>query len=812
MSEIYIYPPNCDDYTTIGLCGALMPTEAIFEEVGNGLSELTITHPLDRLGKYKTIQNDCVLSVEVPVRTTPEIDNGQYVTSVETYTVKASAATADRYIYNAATKGKKLKLISPRTKVTVVQKPVTGTRWKVKTATASGYMEAAALDVSTKETTTIPATADGIEAAVPAWRQRLQLFRIYLVEWSSDGNVRARARHISYDLIYDITLYQQTGAYTLQQALDGLMAQGVSKLPYYLYTNIRGTHTGALYRDQDPITAILDPEEGLAAKWNAKVVRDNNEVYLLDRAGMDRGVYIEYANNLTGVTMSADQSTICTRLRPIGENKDGTKLYLDTSLFPQGCVDSPLKDNYPIDRVLTITVNEAKVTKDVSVAVARTRMLEAARAEFEKGIDKPTISVAVEFALLGDTERYKQYRNLTGVYLYDTVHVYYPQLGIDIDVDVVRQRWDCLNDRMISIELGKLQAMTSSVSAWQISGGITGAKILEGSVGGGKISADAVAARHIQADSINAEKIQAGAVTAEKINAEEIKAGAGSFTELQAAIAEISAAYIEKLTAGDIESDRLAAAMARFGVITAGNAYFDEATVRHLISSALQVENAVGGKVTISNLAVDYASIVTAYVGNLCIKASDGNFYRLDVNAVGEIAPVLQSVTEAEEIAGQTASGAPIIETEMNVSDLSASNIRAAYALVNRIDAARIDVDTLSARQAFINVLQTADLVSNTTLNAYLTTHDTQIDDLGAWRDNITRWIHFDDDGLTQGKEGSIYSTLIDEKGFHIKKDGAINYVGSFDTEGLATDGVTIGRIKAKKTSKGGWAWQEVST
>lgn len=320
------------------------------------------------------------------------------------------------------------------------------------------------------------------------------------------------------------------------------------------------------------------------------------------------------------------------------------------------------------------------------------------------------------------------------------------------------------------------------------------------------LKAQQISATDITTDNLTAMTAEIISATIRKLTAETIKTD-----ELYAALADITALKVESLTADSITTDKLAAALAAFTVVTAGTANFDKATVKHLIASALNVEEAVGGKVTISNLAVDYASIVSAYVGNLVIKASDGSYYRLDISENGEISPVPIEVSEAEEINGQMSNGAPIIESDMVVSDLSATDIRSTYALINRIDAARIDVDTLSARQAFINVLQTADLVSNTTLNAYLVNHDTEIDDLGAWRDSISRWIRFNEDGLTQGKEGSIYSTLIDEKGFHIRKEGSVDYVGSFDTGGLTTDGIRMGIIKAKKTSRGGWAWQEVT-
>lgn len=808
MAEVYVYPGDCEDYTTIGLCGALTPTAVTFEEVLNGISEITLVHPLDRLGKYKYLVPDNVLTCEVPVRTTPEItEAGRIVTRVTTYTVKSTATVSERYIYDSAKKGRKMRLIDAGTQVTVVNAPVSG-RWKVKAGKYSGYMEPSALDISTAETVTLPDTAAGIEAVAPAWKIRLQLFRIYSVEGNSEGHVTAKARHISYDMMYNITSWDYDGEYTLQGALNELKAHACDDLPFYFYTNIDGRRTGAHWADNDPITAILNPDAGMCKVWGAHLVRDNNELFLLDNAGIDRGVTLEYCNNITGVTMSTDMASMCTRIRPIGENKDGSKLYLDESLYPGGCVDSPLKDTYAVSRMMILTVDDAKVDGDVTVDIARARMIQAANAKFDEGVDKPSISVSVQFAFLGDTARYASFKALGGVFLADTVNVYYPPLDINVTVSVSRIMWDVLRERMISAELGDLQALAPSVSGWQISGGITGGKVVSGSIGAGQLAGDAISSRHIQAESINADKIQAGAVTAEKINAAELKAQGAQIDDLKAAFAEINAAYIEKLNAGSISADRLAAAMAQFEVIAAGSADFDRATIKHLVSSALNIQDAVGDKVFISNLMVDYANMVNAYVGNLCIKAADGYFYKLNVNPDGTVSAERTTATEAEQAAGQKTTGEPIIETSLTVSDLSATSLKAVYALVNKLDAARIDVGTLTAGTAFVNYLRTADIAANRSIQFALAA----IDENSGSLSEIRRYMTFSDSGLVQRVPDSSYYTRVTNSGFDVMFDKQASPVVSVNADdGLAADRILMGNITCRKTSAGGWVWQAIN-
>ena len=207
----------------------------------------------------------------------------------------------------------------------------------------------------------------------------------------------------------------------------------------------------------------------------------------------------------------------------------------------------------------------------------------------------------------------------------------------------------------------------------------------------------------LRVGSVTTEKLAAGCVTAEKLSA-----GAIDTVALEAVTAKI-----ESLTAGDISTDRLAAALAAFTVVTAGTASFDRATVAHLVAQALNLSFGTAGDVFIENLKVAYAQMVSAAIGNLCIKASDGNYYAIDVSADGSVTATRASLSVEEIAAGQTDAGRVILETSLTAQSLNTANLLATYALVNRIDAARIDVDTLWAREAFISHLHTADISSN---------------------------------------------------------------------------------------------------
>ena len=128
MSDIYVFSPadENNDYSTMGLVGALCPTSCKFEETANGESVLTLSHPLDSYGKYQALTDGNILVASVPVRTTPEIENGAVVTTVWKYKVKNLSlltSKAQRTLYKKQTGSGAIKVMNTGDEVTVVLKP-----------------------------------------------------------------------------------------------------------------------------------------------------------------------------------------------------------------------------------------------------------------------------------------------------------------------------------------------------------------------------------------------------------------------------------------------------------------------------------------------------------------------------------------------------------------------------------------------------------------------------------------------------------------------------------------------------------------
>ena len=729
MSDIYVYSANCDDFTNFGLVGALTPTSCIFEEVANGLSEITLEHPIDALGRYKQLVTNNLLMVEVPVRTTPEIEGNNIVTSVEKWTVSKTASKANRTMYKKRTGNTKIKVLSGGSSVTMVKNYADG-RCKIKCKYGTGFVEKDGLEDRVE--IQIADNSQSIESVEPAWTVKPQIFRIYSVE-KGLANVTVMARHISYDLMYNLTIYKNKGAVACAAALDGIMGNCVAEHDFAAYTNLMTARTGIDWTRTNPIDALLNPENGLTTRYGASLVRDNWELYVLHDPGLNRGVTVEYGKNMTGITYTESFESVVTRIIPVGETKDGNPLILsgDTPW-----VDSPKINDYPIVYAQKLICSNCKVGEDVdSNSKAYAEMKKQANAVFENGGDLPTVEMSVEFVNLGDTAEYDQFKDLERLFLWDYVLVKHKLHNINVTARIVSIRWNCLLERMETMEIGSVgkTLANSGITSWQIPAGISGAKIADGTIGNAAFMPDIISARHLQADSVNADALQAESVTADKIaagavNAKHIAAGSitadmidtekleanvvdaviGEFdkvtvdSDLYASFAHIIELAAQSINAGSVTTDKLAAALAEVISLQAKTGDFDLATVQNLLSEALILQQGQAGSMMITNLAVTSANLLNATIGELVLKGSDGQYYRVYVGADGTIHTEVVTVSEGEIDAGQTTTGRQIVDTMANIGSLNAQNIKVQSAIIDTIVTTALDAGKITASEALI--------------------------------------------------------------------------------------------------------------
>ena len=726
-----VYPANCTDFSNNGM-GIISPSSAIVKETLNGSYELEIVHPYDANGKWQRLVEGYIVRTPVPAAMTPQVKLApQTSTSGMVYRVSTNRDPL-RLRSGTGTKYKILGKYKKGTQVIVLAK--TTSSWYEVTCPDGkhGYMSASYLTY----VKTLPAPEQAAAEVVEARQLRDQPFRIYRVVPELD-KVTAYARHVFYDLLDNMIRKLEpgspdTGATVVQSLSEGCL----SEHPFTFYSDLTSTAEEVSFENKNPVDCLLG-SDGIIEKYGGELQRDWFDVFIVDRIGSDTNIEIRQGKNLTGIKYDVDMTDVTTRIMPTGQDKDGKVLYL-----PEIYVDSPLVESYPSPKWMHLDVSGAKeVTKGKSSekkskSQCYTEMRQAAQDEFNKGCDLPTVTLTVEFIDVTETEEYKQYTFLQSIFLGDAVRVVARGIGVSVAMRMTEYSYDCLTRKYTKMTLGSVSDTLSGsvITSRQLpSGIITGSKLALGSVGIGQLQDGAVGESQIQEAAIGNAHIQNAAIGAANIQTAAIEfahIAAATINSLNAGALEATTAKIASLKASDIQTDSLAAALAAFTVITCGTATFDAATIRHLVAQSMNLEYGAAGQVFIQNLAVEYAQMIGASIGNLCIKASNGQYYIIDVDGSGNVTATLTMVTEQEIDAGQTEAGRVILETSITASDLNTGNLLATFALVNQIDAARIDVDQLFARQAFIDQLNTSVIQSQDFIQLVVGQVDDTVDDV----------------------------------------------------------------------------------
>ena len=575
----------------------------------------------------------------------------------------------------------------------------------------TGYVQKSVLDELNVSTVQIPANFAGLEAIDVPTRLMDQLFEIYNVDEQNEY-VEISARHIFYRNLKNFTLWKpdEDTSYTAAAVMRNVMSNAIVESDFDVASDCTDTKPGKDfdYERKNLVECFLDPENGICAKFGLSLIRDNSFFYCLKNVGYDRGYLVQSGKNLIGVDRIEDLDGVATYVAAYGKDAKGGIVWLDHE--GKRYIKSQYADTYA-DPMVEIYETDLQIGKDgVTAQNIQAKLLEAAQKRFsEDEIDKPEVTMTIEFISLGDTEEYSQYRGLDKVYLYDILTIRDAKRGYNYSAQVIGVEHDILTGRLNSVTIGSIKNADAKrkIATWQVPE-IDGTNIRLLSIQAGVFAPGAIGEDDLQEHIIKYAHFASATIDA--LNAETIEA-------VKAQIETIIAGHI---TAESIKASAIAAINATLGTATIedgyiNNAYVNFARLKAATAESLIARDAVTDRYFIDKLQVRNLQSVEATVGELVVKASNGNYYKLDVGSDGSLSSTRVYPTAAAIAEGKYGNGA-IIETDLTVADLSASNIKGINALIDKLTASRIDVDELFARSAFIGKLNTTDISSNTYL------------------------------------------------------------------------------------------------
>lgn len=272
-----------------------------------------------------------------------------------------------------------------------------------------------------------------------------QPFRIWNVQKSTEGNIKILAKHIFFDLEKNFLLDTAPTNTNAQGALNWILEHAEHPTLFDASGDC-DTITTARYVRMDPIKAIYSADNALLKRFGGELEFDVYRITIHKKRGSNNGLTIIHRKNLSGAELQVDFSTVATRILPQGKNG---------LLLPEKFVDSPLLNNYfaPLYKKEEFEIG---VDEEITEEEAIEQLRDAAKALFDKEIDRPTISLAVDFIELSKTEEYKNYSSLETAHLGDTVTVILKQLNLNYETRIVKTVYDCLQRRIVELELGSV--------------------------------------------------------------------------------------------------------------------------------------------------------------------------------------------------------------------------------------------------------------------------------------------------------------------------------------------------------------------
>ena len=782
---ICVYASGCTDFSNNGL-GPVSPQSCIVTETLNGEWELTLVHPIDKLGKWQRLVEGNILRAPVPAGMTPQVNLVSQSAGYDIYKITTKRDPL-RLRSGTGTKYKILGKYKKGTEVILLNK-TSDTWYEVSCPDGRhGYMSAEYLTFVRSTGTPAQATGEVIEAR----QLRDQPFRIYRVVPELD-KITVYARHVFYDLLDNmIKKIEPSSSMAGATVAQNISSNCLSEHDFTFYSDLTTTAENMLIENVNPIEALLG-EGGLTDKYGAELARDWFDVFLVERVGSDTDVQIREGKNLTGISYDVDETDVTTRIMPTGEDADGNILYL-----PELYIDSPNIGAYIHPKWIHLPVSEAREVTDgdekKSKSQCYTDMRKAVQAEYDAGCDLPSVTLKVDFVNLTDAEEYRQYAALTNIFLGDSVRVVARRIGVEVSMRMTQYSYDCLTRKYTSVTLGTVADTLegSAISARQLaSGSITGAKLAINSVGAGQLQSGSVGSLQIKAAAIQSAHIQTAAITRahiaealiETLNVNALNAvaakiqelAAGSITtdELYTSIAMIATAQLTtaniinaniewaqieslaadiatiskaQITSANIDEANidwaaittLSAAVASMVKADIETADIDWSHIKDLATDTAIITQGTAGELYIAKLAVTEANLVSLTVGELMVKGEDGRFYAISVDADGNITSTLKQVSN-DDVADASIHGSEkIIEGSITAGTLNVQEIFGDNATICNLIAANLDVDTLFAREATINAINAMDITSNTYLKLMVSSKADQsaVDALGERMD-----------------------------------------------------------------------------
>lgn len=292
-------------------------------------------------------------------------------------------------------------------------------------------------------------TYQRIILAKPEPTKAAQPFYIYRITAPMSGVVKVYAKHVCYKL--DGCPVRPFTASTAPEAMEKLKSNAMTEHPFTFETDV-GRNGSFELKTPAATWSILGGQEGsILDIFHGEYEFDGYTVRLLTRRGADRGVNLRYGKNLQTLEQDANCAGCYTGVVPYWvSTQTGAAVYAEPVLA---------EGEFGYSRILPVDF-----TNDFDSKPTTAQLTERA-AEYIKDNDigVPNVSLKVKFVPLEQTEELKHLALLERVEFGDTVHVYFPELAIDVAARIAETIYDCLRGKYKEVFIGQVKQSLSDL-------------------------------------------------------------------------------------------------------------------------------------------------------------------------------------------------------------------------------------------------------------------------------------------------------------------------------------------------------------
>lgn len=268
--------------------------------------------------------------------------------------------------------------------------------------------------------------------------QGAQAFRIREIE-KNKKRLEVKAWHVFYDADNYLIADSYAVNMSCAQALEHFNAATDTTSPFSTFSDVTAVKSFRCVRKSftECIATVLE-------RWGGHLVRDNWAIKILQSAGHDNGITIEYKKNLEELTASYNWADVVTKLMPVG--KDGI-------LLNEKYVYSSVQYDIPYTKAISFEqdINAEDYANDAAYKAAVRADLKKQATAYVNQYCYPNVN----YSLKGRPEKVAD--------IGDIIRVKDKRIGVDILTEVISYEYDAIQEKYINLEFGNFTNTLSNL-------------------------------------------------------------------------------------------------------------------------------------------------------------------------------------------------------------------------------------------------------------------------------------------------------------------------------------------------------------